>query len=392
MPYKKGVNIASLVLLLSVCSVCSACSAGDSGSSSDEPVYNSARYSAAESAPPNGKPGSASANAPPNKETDAASGAPQSEDMSAVPDSSVGAGGFTSVSADGTARGNSFEEDAGFGHFRAVENGFYYVDLNDGFLYFTDRDGKIKTVLEDYVRALNYYDGYLYYIKGTKEDFLATEYFYAGGVYRLDPVSGEETRLIDVPENMSLNVNEYGIFCNPSGGGLALYGFDGKETERLSDENQGVYFIGNKLLLKKDGKTVLRNFETGEESGFPNDMFLFACIEDRVICARESDQWTKIILNLSTGETSKLPQSAAFTFAVCGGELYAADGDNLYRVDPEKTGYESVISFPQGSPVYFYALHSDGERLYAVMRNQSNASALAEVNTESGELNYLEGQ
>lgn len=288
-------------------------------------------------------------------------------------------------------QGNRFEETVAFGHFCPVENGFYFVDLNDGFLYFMDRDGNRKTVLEDYVRALNYYDGFLYYIKGTKREFYAKEHFYAGSVWRLDPASGEEVCLIDVPENLVLIVNKYGIFCNPNGGGLARYDFDGKEVERLSDKNQGAYFIGNKLHLINDGKTVLRDFDAGEESDFPNDMFLFALIGDRVICADQADQWTKIVLNLSDGSSEKLPQNMAFAFAVCGGELYAIDNNNLYRVDLEKFDYESIVSYPLGNPTYFFALHSDGERLYAVMRNQSNVSKLVEVDTNSGALKDLEG-
>lgn len=375
--------IASGVFLLSACSV------GESESASREPVYNNAQYFSS----------SDTQTAPPGEETESVSAAEsesRTESASTDKPASVGSGNINAIAPADDIRllacGNSLEENAGFGHFCAAPNGFYFVDLNDGFLYFRDSGGKTEAVLEDYVRALNYYDGYLYYIKGTKREFLEMEYFYAGSVWRLDPVSGEEVCLIDVPENMSLNVNEYGIFCSPNGGGLARYDFDGKETERLTSENQGVYFIGNKLHLKRNGKTVLYDPETGRESDFPDDMLLFACIGDRVVCARESDQWTKIVLDLSTGETSALPQSTVFTFAVCGGELYAADNDSLYRVDPEKMGYESVISYPQGSPVYFYALHSDGERLYAVMCNQSNHSRYAVVNTESGELNYMEEQ
>lgn len=376
----------------------SACSGGGSESESSAPVYNNAHYSSPNSTHSDessesttvSEPAQTADSSSTNTDISVSSGSVSEEPVS---EGSIKENAFAPINdIHQIARGNSFEENIGFGHFCAAEDGSYFVDLNDGFLYFSDHDGNKKTVLEDYVRALNYYDGYLYYIKGTKQEFQANEYFYAGSVWRLDPVSGEEVCLIDAPENMSLNVNEYGIFCNPNGGGLARYDFDGKETERLADENQSVYFIGNKLHLRKNGKTVLYDLDTKEESDFPEDMILFSCVGDRVICAAENDQWTKLVMNLSTGEMGIFPQSAAFAFAVCNGELYAADNDSLYRVDLEKVRYESVISYPQGSPVYFYALHSGGERLYAVMCNQSNNSRYAVVNTDSGELNYPEEQ
>ena len=387
--FKKNTMVVSAVI--SAALLLSACSDGDTSSSSREPVYNEVRYSA-----PDNTQGSAFSE---NKEA-----APTTDPISRPESSSAGAsvpspvgsteiGSFTPVGGiRNIARGNSFEEDANFGHFCAVDNGYYYVDLNDGFLYFTDSDGNTSSVLNDYVRALNYYDGYLYYIKGTKSEFLAKEHFYAGSIWRLDPVSGAEICLIDVPENMSFSVNEYGIIAHPDGGGLALYDLDGKETERLSNENQSVCIIGNKLCLRNDGKTVLRDLDTGEESDFPENMLMAACVGDKLVCADMNDQWSKMILNLSTGEARRLPQSSAFVFAVCNGELYAADNDNLYRVDLENARYESVISYQQGSPVYFFALHSDGERLYALMRNQLNESRLAEVDIERGELKYPEDQ
>lgn len=289
-------------------------------------------------------------------------------------------------------QGNSFEENNVFGHFCSVENGFYFVDLNDWFLYFMDKDGNRKSVLKDYVRALNYYDGFLYYIKGKKEDFQEWWYFFPGSIWRLDPNSGEEVCLIDVPKNLSLVVNEYGIFCYPNGGGVALYNFDGKEIKRISNENQGIYIMGNKMRLKKSGEIVLYDLDTGEESDFPYYQYFTAYIGDRVVCSDENDQWTKVVLNLSDGSVKALPKSDAFTFAVCGNELYGADNYNLYRVDFEKMEYESIISYPLGDPIYFFDLHSDGSRLYAVMFNQQNVSKLAEVDLNNGELKYLEGE
>lgn len=289
-------------------------------------------------------------------------------------------------------QGNRFEETVSFGHFCAVENGFYFVDLNDGFLCFMDRDGNRKTVLKDYVRALNYYDGFLYYIKGTKDDFLAKEYFYAGSVWRLDTAFGKETCLINSPGNLSLAVNEYGIFCNPDGGGIALYDFGGKEIKRISDENQGINILGNKIRLNKSGKPVLYDLDTGEESELPYYQLFCAYIGNRAVCADIDDQRKKIILDLSDGSMKSLPECGAFAFAVCGNELYAADNTNLYRIDLEKNEYVNIISYPPyDSPVYFYELHSDGSRLYAVMFNRENVSKLAAVNISSGELNYLEG-
>lgn len=351
-----------------------ACSDGGTGESSSEPVYNSVRYSSAIT-----------------QNAKAESTEPKPESTSTEKPAADNICNFAPVSnIRWAARGNSVEENAGFGHFCAVENGFYFVDPNDGFLYFSDENGSTSIVLEDYVRALNFYDGFLYYIKGTKAEFSAMEHFYAGSIWRLDPVSGEEVCLIDASENMSLAVNKYGIFCNPNGGGLARYGFDGKENERISEENQSVCIIGNKLRVKGGGKTVLHDLDTGEETAFPENMLPLACIGERVICLNENDHRTLLIADLSAGETRTLPQGSAFAFAVCNGELYAADNDSLYRVDLDKAAYESVISYPLGSPVYFYALHSDGKRLFAVMRNQSNASRLAGVNTENGELKYRE--
>ena len=368
-----------ILIITSAVFLLSACSDGKSGATSHEPVYNDVQYSI-----PNNTQSETHVSQPENTSTNVSVPSPGKK---------VEISGFTPVkNIRKIARGNSFEEDANFGHFCAVDNGSYYVDLNDGFLYFMDRNGNKRSVLEDYVRALNFYDGYLYYIKGTKNAFLAKEYFYAGSIWRLDPVSGEEICFIDVPENMSFSVNEYGIIAHPDGGGLALYDLDGKEIERLSNENQSVCVIGNKLCLRNDGKTVLRDLDTGEESEFPENMLMVACVGDKLVCADMSDQWSKMILNLSTGEARRLPQSSAFVFAVCNGELYAADSDNLYRVDLENARYESVISYQQGSPVYFFALHSDGERLYALMRNQLNESRLAEVDIGRGELNYLEEQ
>lgn len=347
-----------------------------------EPVYNSTRLTTSRAAESE-ETENIRETAKPEETTENAAPAPKETrtEIKASPVTDLGT----------ITQGNRFEEAVSSGHFCPVENGFYFVDLNDGFLYFMDRDGNRKTVLEDYVRALHYYDGFLYYIKGTKREFYAMEHFYAGGVWRIDPVSGEEVCLIDVSENLSLIVNEYGIFCNPNGGGLARYDFDGKEIERLSDKNQGAYFIGDKLHLINEGKTVLRDLDTGEESDFPADLFFSALIGDRVVCADQADQWTKIVLSLSDGSSEKLPKSEAFAFAVCGGELYAIDNNNLYRVDLEKLDYESMISYPLGNPTYFFALHSDGERLYAVMRNQGKVSKLVEVDTNSGALKYLEG-
>lgn len=290
-------------------------------------------------------------------------------------------------------KGNRFEETVSFGHFCHIDNGFYFVDLNDGFLYFMDRDGNKTTVLKDYVRALNYYDGFLYYIKGTKNDFLAMEYFYAGSVWCLDTASGKETCLIDSPENLSLVVNEYGIFCNPDGGGIALYDFEGKEIKLISDENQGIDIIGNKIRLNKSGKPVLYDLDTGEESTLPLYQIYYAYIGDRAVCSDMDDQGTKIVLDLSNGSMKSLPECEVFAFAVCGNELYAADALNLYRIDFEKTEYENIISYPPyDSPVYFYELHSDGSHLYAVIFNQDNFSALAEIDIDKGELKYLESE
>lgn len=290
-------------------------------------------------------------------------------------------------------QGNRFEETVSFGHFCYVGNGFYFVDLNDGFLYFMNQNGNRTTVLKDYVRALNYYDGFLYYIKGTKKDFLAMEYFYAGNIWRLDTTSGKETCLIDSPENLSLAVNEYGIFCNPNGGGIALYDFEGKEIKRISDENQGVDIMGNKIRLNKSGKPVLYDLDTGEESNLPYYQLYCAYIGDRAVCADMDAQETKIVLNLSDGGMNSLPECEAFAFAVCGNELYAADATNLYRINFEKMEYENIISYPPyDSPIYFYELHSDGSRLYAVIFNRENFSKLVEVDTNSGELKYLESE
>lgn len=289
-------------------------------------------------------------------------------------------------------RGNSFEENASFGHFCPVENGFYFVDRTDGMLYFMDSDGKRKTVLEDYASALNYYDGFLYYIKGTKDAFRRAEFWYAGSVWRLDPDSGEEVCLIDVPENMVLVVNEYGIFCQPNGGGVALYSFEGEEIRRISDKNQSIDIFGNKMRLSKSDKDVLHDLDTGEESEFPFYSLYVAHIGNRVVCADINDQWNKIVLDLSDGSMKTLPNSGAFAFAVCGNELYAADNTNLYRVDLEKMEYENIISYPWNNPIYFYALHSDGDRLYAVMGNQSDIFRYAEVDTDNGELKYMEAE
>lgn len=347
-----------------------------------EPVYNNAQFTVSRAPEPE-KTENLGETAKPEETAETAAPAPKETraEIKASPVTDLGT----------VTQGNRFEETAAFGHFCPVGNGFYFVDLNDGFLYFMDRDGNRKTVLEDYVRALNYYDGFLYYVKGMKREFYAMEHFYAGSVWRLDPASGEEVCLIDVPENLVLIVNKYGIFCNPNGGGLARYDFDGNEVERLSDKNQDACFIGDKIHLTNAGKTVLRDLDTGEESDFPADLFFSALIGDRVICADQADQWTKIVLNLSNGSSKKLPKSEAFAFAVCGGELYAIDNNHLYRVDLEKLDYESIVSYPFGNPTYFFALHSDGERLYAVMRNQSNISKLVEVEPNSGALKDLEG-
>lgn len=370
MTHKRIIPIISALLLLSACS-------GGGQESSSEPVYNNAQYSTINDS-------SATGESSVSSET-------VSQESTDVP-ATIEPPAVSAADVRQITRGNTFEENASFGHFCAVDNGYYFVDLNDGFLYFTDKSGNTKIVLEDYVRALNYYDGYLYYIKGTKKEFLSDERFYAGSIWRLDPVSGEDVCLIEVPENMSLNVNEYGFFCNRNGGGIALFDFDGKELRRISDINQGVYVIGNALQLRKSDKTVLCDLDINEESDFPSDLFLSACVGDKVVGFYMSDQWTKIVLDMSKGEAAVLPKSMANDFAVLNGELYAIDSDNLYRVDFEKMTYESIISYPFESPVYFLTLHSDGERLYAVMGNQSDTYRYAEIDIENGELKYLEEQ
>ena len=245
----------------------SGCANESANTSSQEPIYNSTHITSSQSSEAEG------AAAITSKST--------AEEASVKEDSAVVVPEYAaeitseknelspSVDIRTIKKGNRFEETVSFGHFCHIDNGFYFVDLNDGFLYFMDRDGNKTTVLKDYVRALNYYDGFLYYIKGTKNDFLAMEYFYAGSVWCLDTASGKETCLIDSPENLSLVVNEYGIFCNPDGGGIALYDFEGKEIKLISDENQGIDIIGNKIRLNKSGKPVLYDLDTGEESTLP---------------------------------------------------------------------------------------------------------------------------
>ncbi len=365
----------------------SACSVEEAETVSSAPIYNSVNFTA---------PESTTAITEAENTSSAVSEIPKTDSPAINADASV-TGGMIEENAFAPVtdirrieRGNSFEENVNSGYFCPAENGFYFVDPSDRFLYFMDNERKRKTVLKDYVCKLNYYDGFLYYIKGTKSQFLEGYVSYAGSVWRFDPASGEEVCLIDVPKNMSLNVNEYGIFCNPSGGGLARYGFDGKEIERLSNENQGVCFIGNKLYLKKDGKIVLRDMDTGKESDFPDNMFFLACVGDFAVCSGGNDQSNYLVLNLFTGETGVLPQKTIYSYAVCGGELYVANSENIYRVNFDEMKYESVVSYPDNSPVYFFSLHSDGEHLYAAMMNQSNASILAEINTESGEVTYME--
>ncbi|MBD5384010.1 MAG: hypothetical protein HDR72_03310 [Ruminococcaceae bacterium] len=376
MKTKRIIPIISALLLLSACS-------GGQEPSSSEPVYNNAQFSTISDLSAPDEP-SAPEEASVSQESVSQESTPAPIELPAVP----------AIGVKQIVRGNTFEENASFGHFCAVDNGYYFVDLNNGFLYFTDKSGNTKTVLEDYVRALNYYDGYLYYIKGTKKEFLSGEIFYAGSIWRLDPVSGEEVLLIEVPENLSLNVNEYGIFCDPkNGGGIALYDFDGNELRIISDINQDICIIGNKIILRKSDKTVLCDLDTGEESDFPSDLYFSACVGDKLVGFYMSDQWTKIVLDMSKGESAALPDRMNANFTVLNGELYTVDTQNLYRVDFEKMTYESIISYPLGNAVYFLDLHSDGERLYTVMgNNQANAYRYAEVDIENGELKYLEGQ
>ncbi|MBD5128529.1 MAG: hypothetical protein HDT43_01170 [Ruminococcaceae bacterium] len=383
MKTKRMIPIISALLLLS------ACSGGQESSSSEPPVYNNAQYSTMSD--PREHEGAGTPESPSVSQESTES---VSDNSTADVPSTIEPPEFSAVSVKQIARGNTFEENASFGHFCAVDNGYYFVDLNNGFLYFTDKSGNTKTVLEDYVRALNYYDGYLYYIKGTKKEFLSDETFYAGSIWRLDPVSGEEVLLIEVPENLSLNVNEYGIFCDPkNGGGIALYDFDGNELRIISDINQDICIIGNAILLRKSDKTVLCDLDTGEETDFPSDLSFSACTGDKLVCFYMSDPWDKIVLDMSTGEAAVLPHCMTNQFTVLNGELYTVDTQNLYRVDFEKMTYESIISYPLGNAVYFLDLHSDGERLYTVMgNNQANAYRYAEVDIENGELKYPEGQ
>lgn len=280
--------------------------------------------------------------------------------------------------------GNALEQNATYGHYCTYEGKTYYVDLNDGFLYCSDfKTDTPKLVLKDYVRALNCYDGYIYYIKGDKEHFEQREHFYKGNVWRLNIAAGKEECIIDDnPINLCLVVNEYGVFCNKAGGGIALYDYDGNFLKTISDINQGIYIIDNWILLRKEDKTVFLNLDTGEESDF-FDIVPAARCGNILVGYSMDNQWVKQLFDLSTGETTTLPKSEMFSFAYHKGTLYAINNYAVFRYDND-SGFTQIYALEYLGELYFMSIFSSGDKLVTVVMNQEDAAWLAEISESDG--------
>lgn len=282
--------------------------------------------------------------------------------------------------------GNTLEQNATYGHYCTYEGKTYYIDLNDGFLYCSDFATDAPTlVLKDYVRALNCYDGYIYYIKGDKESFEQMEYFYKGSVWRLNLSTREEECIInDNPINLCLAVNEYGIFCNKAGGGIALYDYGGNYLKTISDINQGIYIIDNWILLRKEDKTVFLNLDTGEESDF-FDIVPTARCGDQLVGFSMDNQWVKQMFDLSTGEIITFPESYMFSFAYHKDKLYAIINYAVFRYD-DNNGFTEICSLEYLGELYFMSIFSSGDKLVTVVMNQEDTAWLAEISESDGSL------
>ncbi len=288
-----------------------------------------------------------------------------------------------------TESGNSFEQQQYFGFYCKADSGFYFVDrTGDGYLYHFS-NGESTLVLKEYTRALHYYKGKLYYLKGSKEQFDSQQHFYGGAVWCYDTATGEETCVVDgIPDNLCLAVNEYGIFCNPEGGGVALYDFSGDLIRIFTERNQNICVLDNYIYLKLESGCILRNLDDYTTVAAPEMGIIVSYKNGRIIFADSINQAQKYVADIGTGEVKALPESEAYSFAWHDGQLYASDNHHIFRVDLNSLSYEPVITLDTTGPIYIFCLFSDGEKLYAEAVNQSGIAALAEVLIDSKTIDW----
>ncbi len=357
----KKIRIITALLAISMISAC----ADDGASSSSLPHYNSAVEGT-------------------HVDSSSATGDTASTNIPTAP-----IGDIPVISTAEIVSGNSFEQQQYFGFYCRADSGFYYVDrTGDGFLYHYS-NGKSTLVLAEYTRALHYYNGKLFYLKGSKEQFDSEQHFYGGDVWCYDIGTSEETCIAGgIADNRCLAVNEYGIFCNPHGGGVALYDFDGSLIKVYTEKNQNICVLDNYIYLKQEDGCVMQNLDDGTTVPIPDMGIIVAYSNGTVIYADKANQSQKYCVDLKTGQVNSLPENEAYSFAWLDNELYASDNHNIYKANFEECKFEPIITLDITGQMYIFSLFSDGEKLYAEAVNQSGIAALAEVLTDGKTLDW----
>lgn len=296
---------------------------------------------------------------------------------------------FPIIETKNIACGNNFEQQQFFGFYCKSDDGFYYVERTaDGFLYHY-KNGEVTLVLEEYTRALHYFEGKIYYLKGSKEQFNSQNHFYGGDVWCYDTGTGEESCVVSgVSNNLCLVVNEYGIFCNPNDGGIAMYDFNGNLIKVLSEINQNIYILDNYIYLKRDHDFVLQNLTDDTTVVVPEMSLIVSYHNGKIVYADEKNQSLKYVADMKSGDIHALPANEAFSYAWHDDQLYASDNQHIYSVNLKDYKYEPIVTLKITDPIQVFCLFDDDETLYAEAVNQSDRSVIAEVQIESNSLKF----
>lgn len=263
---------------------------------------------------------------------------------------------------------NSFVQQHSFGHYCGFDGGMFFVDLNDGFLYKKTEEGT-TLLLDEYVCCLHFYNDKLYFKKGTKEQFMQLEYSYIGSIWEYDPLTGTQRELIEGDKYGGFfTVNEYGIFCNPKGGGAALYNFDGELIEKFTDGNQSIVVLDNYLHIRSrsDASAYLINLDTKETIPSNNYNFSLAYFNGKVLYRDETSPYDMHCDDLLSGKSTDIQAESIYAFEVLDDTLYAMGMYCIYRFDEETAEFVPVESL-NGEEHFYYSLFICNDDLYAVV-------------------------
>lgn len=292
--------------------------------------------------------------------------------------------------------------------------GLICPDNENGILYFTNlsenetlcklEDGVITELLPVTAKAINLWDGFLYYICDTESPTEiprnSTGEFrvkYTGDIYRYDIETGENELLIQT-NAYNLIVSDFGLDFSAGenyscekytfGTSERYYhaDFDGSSitetgTFPIIDDYLGIYY-GENRLEANDGAFVLRNTDTGsltelisrketcDSAVIAEDVFYYRPNFKNYRLNEKGNTVSRNALtaiNLITGEITEYDNLGFTTdYAVIDGRIYMCNGLNFILLENgQKKPMLLELHGMNDGRHEFIALYTDGKTLYA---------------------------